>query len=659
MAEFKKGKSFWFGAVLSAAVALLIAINLSSFYNDGVFMAQEFVRCVAVYIAMAATLTVSIKFPRWAENTAAAVLFVLGPWITFETVKVIIGVQRYATDIYWLNMLFYAVFQVAVFLLTQSARIAVCTTVFVGSLLNVINELVLLLRGTPLVPTDLYAISTALKVTQTGTWHFNPDMLTGICTCVLFMAVTANFKFEYPKKWARPCAAFVAAVVLAVGCFGIYDIDYESFSTSTFDTESTNNVNGTALSFYINARKMEFIEPENYSTQRLDEFMSQYTDETLEKGEEDELPNIIVIMNESFSDLSYLGRLKTDTPYLKYFNSLLGRYRNGRNLVSVLGGGTCNSEFEYLTGLSMMYMPENCYAYMQHVKGPVESMASYLKGFGYQAVAMHPFYEVCWKRNSIYKFMGFDDFVSGEDMASGEAGLYVSADRWLKGFGDNVEYDRTLISDSYFYKQVIKQFENRESDRIFIFGVTVQNHSPYEYDGDDFETDVHVLNDAPPEGYPHAEQYLSLIKDSDEALEELITYFEGVDEKTLIVFFGDHQPNIESELVDLLAPDRNIFVNSFLTRFETPYLIWSNYELDEDFKNSYVTSANYLGLMTLEAAGVPLSAKYQMMRDAQAIAPAMATWGYYDRFGIWNDRVENYDDEVLNMYNFYTYHALN
>lgn len=659
MAVFKKGKGLYFCIAVSLAVAILIALNFSSFWTDGVFETSALIRCAALFLAMTAALTVEIKLPRWAENVTALALFILGPWITFETVKLIIGVPRYASNIYWLNMLFYAVFQVAVFLLTQSTRVAVCTAIGVGSVLNVANELVLLLRGTPLVPTDLYAISTALKVTETGTWHFNTNMLSGLCCCVLFMAVAAKFRFEYPKKWVRPCAAFVAAVVLTVGCVGIYDIDYEDFSTSTFDTESTNNVNGTALSFYINARKMEFSSPEGYSETELNDFMSQYTDETLEEGEEEELPNIIVIMNESFSDLSYLGRLKTDTPYLKYFNSLTDKYNNGRNLVSVLGGGTCNTEFEFLTGLSMMYMPSNCYAYMQHVKGPVDSMASYLKQFGYQAVAMHPFYEVCWKRNSIYNFMGFDDFVSGEDMAAGEAGLYVSADRWEKGFGDNVEYDRTLISDSFFYKQIIDQFENRTSDHIFIFGVTVQNHSPYEYEGEDFETDVHVLNDAPPLGYPHAEQYLSLIKDSDEALEELITYFEGVDEKTLIVFFGDHQPNVESELVDLLAPDRDMFVNSFMTRFETPYLIWSNYELDEDFKNDYITSANYLGLMTLEAAGVPLSAKYQMMRDAQNVAPAMATWGYFDRFGMWNDRRDRYDSDVLNMYNFYTYKSLN
>lgn len=38
-------------------------------------------------------------------------------------------------------------------------------------------------------------------------------------------------------------------------------------------------------------------------------------------------------------------------------------------------------------------------------------------------------------------------------------------------------------------------------------------------------------------------QYFSLIKLSDQALEQLIDYFSGADEKTVIVFFGDHQPS--------------------------------------------------------------------------------------------------------------------
>lgn len=594
-----------------------------------------------------------IHMHKIAESIVSIILFIAGPVITFEIVRVIISAPRYEAYIYETNLLFYIVIQLVVFILTQSPRVSVIATIIISGLAHMINEIVTLIRGTPLVPTDLYAFKTAMTVTSPADWHLNTAMLTGALMAVAVCMLVSCFKLTYPKKFIRPIAALAALAACVLLCINIWNIDYTEYSTSTFDQKSTNDLNGVALSFYINVRKMSFDEPAGYDEDALMEYLSQYIDEVLPEGKE--LPNIIVIMNESFSDLSYMGKFKTDTDYMPYYKSLIKNYPHGKLLVSVLGGGTCNTEFEFLTGLSMLNVPSGSYVYMQHITDDIPSMASYLEQYGYQTVAMHPFYEICWKRNSVYRFMGFDDFISGEDM-SDDYGLYQSADRWNKGFGDNVEYIRTLISDSYFYKQVINQFENKTSDRIFIFGVTVQNHSTYEYDGDDFETTVHITGSDG--AYPRTEQYLSLVKASDEALEELITYFEGVDEDTVIVFFGDHQPNIEAEFLDEIAPNRNEIVNLYLARFQTPFVIWANFDLEYDKKDLGIISANYLGIETLKMAGVPLSAEYQMIDGLRSTATSMAAWGYYDRFTCWYDRQKSYSDEGMNMYNYYTYYIL-
>ncbi len=665
MVELKKGWRLAASAAAFAVLVLISLLNLDSIVNnssgagssvgaEGGFALRPFLKYIFSLIAAAAVLFVRLRPKRWLHILASWIIFLSGPVLCFEMVRVLVGAQRYAWYIYLDNLVFYVVLQFAVFVLTQSVRISLTASFIISYILHAANQLVLLIRGTPLVPTDLLAIRTAMTVTTPGDWRLDINLLTGTCTLFVLVAVSLGLENGYPRKWVRAAAVLPALAVLVMGCRYIINIDYLSYSTSTFDTESTNNLNGVALSFYINLRKSSFDPPEGYDPAAIEEFLLAYEDEVLADGEE--LPNIIVIMNESFSDLSYLGKLKTDQPYMEYYNELAKEYPNGRVLVSVLGGGTCNTEFEYLTGLSMMYTPNNCYTYMQHIKQEIPSLASYLDGYGYETVAMHPFYEVCWKRNTVYELMGFDDFISGEDMTDYKS-RYTSADRWEKGFGDEVEYVRTLISDSYFYKQVIDKFENKAEDRIFIFGVTVQNHSGYEYDGEDFVTDVHI------EDYevscPRAEQYLSLVKKSDEALRELIEYFEQVDEKTLIVFFGDHQPNVESWLIDYLAPQRKLIVNSFLTRYETPFLIWSNYELDESVKkNQGIISANYLALRTLECAGVPLSREWQMIKDAQEVATAMNTWGYFDKTVSWNERKDTYRDEILNIYNFYTYYTM-
>lgn len=637
------------------ALLALAAVNTSAFETEaGGTDFPSLLKFFTCFALLATVMFVDIKLPKIASGIISVLLFIIGPVMCFETVRALVGAEQYSEYAYYDNLIFYAVLQLAVFTLTQSVRISLVCEFAVSYILHAANQIVLLVRGTPLVPTDFYAIRTAMTVTSPDQWHFDAELLLGTVGFVLITAFALKFRLTYPKWWLRVIAAVISLGLTVAGVAYIWMMDYEYYSTSTFDTESTNNVNGVALSFYINFRKMRYDKPEGYDPAAIDEYLSQYESDTL--ADDAELPNIIVIMNESFSDLSYMGRLKTDQPYMSYYNELIRDHPHGKLLVSVLGGGTCNTEFEYLTGLSMMYTPNGCYTYMQHIRQEVPSMASYLKNYGYRAVAMHPFYEICWKRNSIYSFMGFDDFVSGEDMTTTKS-KYISAERWEKGFGDDVEYVRTLISDSFFYDRVIEQFENKGSEKMFIFGVTVQNHSGYEYDGDDFVTDVHVTNY---EGdYPRTEQYLSLVKKSDEALKELIEYFEQVDEKTMIVFFGDHQPNIEVGFLNKIAPYRNQIVNSFLTRYQTPFVIWTNYEV-EGKKDLGIVSPNFLGLKTLEYAGIPLSRECKMLKDVQDIAPAMNTWGYFDRAVTWNERKneEPYSKDVLNVYNYYTYFNL-
>lgn len=650
------------GKIILTFIPLVACVALMLF-NLNVFSSEEtgidttaVIKCISLLVLIGGIGIYKLfgtKPTKIAQSIISIVLLILGPVMIFETVRALIDAPKYDPTIYNTNLLFYAAIELALFVITQSPRISVILATVISCLAHSVNEIVSLIRGTPLVPTDLYAFKTAMTVTSPADWHLNSAMITGVLAATAVCMFVSCFKLTYPKVLVRIGAAVLSLIACVFVCVNIWNIDYAEYSTSTFDQESTNDLNGVALSFYINVRKMKFEEPAGYDEDALMEYLSQYIDEVLPEGKE--LPNIIVIMNESFSDLSYMGKLKTDNKYMPFFNSLTRKYPHGKLLVSVLGGGTCNTEFEFLTGLSMLNVPSGSYVYMQHITDDIPSMASYLEQYGYQTVAMHPFYEICWKRNSVYRFMGFDDFISGEDM-SDDHGLYQSADRWNKGFGDNVEYIRTLISDSYFYKQVINQFENKTSDRIFIFGVTVQNHSTYEYDGDDFETTVHITGyDGE---YPRAEQYLSLIKASDEALEELITYFEGVDEDTMIVFFGDHQPNIESELLDAMAPNRNRIVNLYLTRFQTPFVIWANFDLEYDKKDLGIISPNYLGIETLKMAGVPLSAEYQMIDDLRDTATAMAAWGYYDRFNCWYDRQPTYSDEGMNMYNYYTYYLL-
>ena len=96
------------------------------------------------------------------------------------------------------------------------------------------------------------------------------------------------------------------------------------------------------------------------------------------------------------------------------------------------------------------------------------------------------------------------------------------------------------------------------------------------------------------QSYSKAEQYLNMIKMSDKALKEIVHYFEKVDEPTVIVFFGDHQPDLEETFYNrLLHTDIQKLEGEDLEQlYKVPFLIWANYDIIEE--NVEKTSNNYL-----------------------------------------------------------------
>ena len=64
-------------------------------------------------------------------------------------------------------------------------------------------------------------------------------------------------------------------------------------------------------------------------------------------------------MNETFSDLNVVNKIKTNKEVMPFINSLSENTIKGHMLVSVFGGGTSNSEYEFLTGNSVSSLPLN------------------------------------------------------------------------------------------------------------------------------------------------------------------------------------------------------------------------------------------------------------------------------------------------------------
>lgn len=346
---------------------------------------------------------------------------------------------------------------------------------------------------------------------------------------------------------------------------------------------------------------------------------------------EEDLPHIILILNESFADLRVLGNLELSEENMPFFYSLRENTIRGYVNASVLGGGTANSEFEVLTGCSMGLLPDTYYPYQQCLLERMPSLVSMAQAVDYTTYSIHPENRNNWNRSNVYFRLGFDSSLWLEDFQEAE----------ILGNG---------VSDLETYYKIEDLYENRqENEKLFFWDITMQNHGGYTYLK--MENPITQANAE----YHDADIYLSLIKESDAAFEQLITYFKDQDEKVLICMFGDHQPKLSEdfynsiyEVTEDLTEETKLF-----NMYKTPFIIWANYDIEE--QQDMDISMNYLGGLLLETAGVPRSAYFQFLSGLRNQYPIITVNGYADadgNFSSWSGEDTVFSDYRILQYNY-------
>lgn len=585
--------------------------------------------------------SVSIKMPRLLNGVWMIAAFLLLPYVMVYIVEDLAGqsADQLAPNIFWLNYFWCQMAYLLLFALTNHYRFSVAAGSVFCFVVGAVNYFVLLFRSSPLQLTDVMSVGTAADVVGNYVISMNYQLL--LTGSVVFFAVCLACVADFHRRrrhWITVVYSLVLLGLLlsAVGQFYDDQVWAENHLTVNFwNPLQGYEENGTALSLAMTGKYLRPEKPEHYSAKQTEQIivsMAERGSHSESSGQEPEAvtalagqpeepaapvltekPNIIAIMNESYSDLSILGEFKTSVPYMSFYQSLQENTIRGNLSVSVLGGGTCNSEFEFLTGLTMAFLPSGVMAYQQYIDKDIDSLATILQAQGYKTVAFHPGKPDSWRRDKVYPHFGFEEFLTEADM-------------------EDPEYMReAYVTDSSDYKEVIKLFEEKGDDKLFLFNVTIQNHGGYQLNTVDIPKWVSLRGGIG--RYPETEQYLSIMHASDQALKELITYFKGVDEPTLIVFFGDHQPSVESEFIEkLMGKSLNVLnMEEVQKRYKVPFFIWANYDIEEAYYEDI--SANYLSSLTLKTAGVELPAYNQYLYELQKQLPMINGLGYADTEG--------------------------
>ncbi len=610
------------------------------------------------------------------ERMTMIVLFLM-PVLMFTIIELLNNnsVLGKSAAAYIVNYMYYLVLYIILFVAFNRFRL---TTIILNSVIFAIaifNYFKFLWRGEPIQVWDVVTLQTAMNVSDNYHIELSPILIISALLFILSILIISKCRYGFMLKRMRITLGSIGAVLFVLLMPILFH--FSGFRNSPFyfltklgvENHSWNQPanftnNGMIVALTMNAQDVAVKVPAHYSLEEVqmisehieqeqehailpNEVLAQYrAEKALHEKEgkrvlkDGEKPTIICIMNESYTDFSTVGDFETNLEMHPYMDSLFegDNVIHGDLGVSTYGGGTANSEFEFLTGNSMTFFPIGSIPYQQYVTNDTGALPRYLKTQGYEAIAVHPYLASGWNRPDVYERMGFDQFLSIDD------------------FNDDAEYIRSYITDKSSYDKLIELYENKEPGHpLFLFNVTMQNHGSYTSTNPNFNQDVELVEY--PEKFPETEQYLSLARQSDVAVQYLVDYFRSVKEPVIICFFGDHLPSmkngfyetlLEKELVDLSGEEMQKL-------YQTDFFIWANFDIPEYHMPRM--SLNYLSTLLLQTAEIPLPEYNMLIAEAFDQYPYLTTMGVYDAAGRRYDSLSEVPDEtgILNRYNILSY----
>lgn len=598
--------------IINFVIGSLVFIKISSMVNDytgfeflGISMTKK---DVYVYIILGFFLALGFKTlfdnKKKINDIFEWSAFIINPFVSFYILEIAYNPDLFNMDIKYvlINCLILLLIQLLVFFIRRRKRSAIKFTLFLALIFGLTNDSLMILRESPLIPAFLRSILVAANVAKDTAIEFNfhvTGSLAIFLICIFLMASVNDEKKVIGKKnYFISLASYTAVLVLTVIGTGSYMHKNQEVGVDLWRPSRTYYIQGASYSFYRIAINQIISPSKTYNKEKVEKTLKEYSEKEStsnpisEKTLNGKKPNIIMIQSESLADYYGLGNLKLNKDPLEYTKSLKENTIHGYTYVSVLGGGTVNTEYEALTSLPLSFFHPGSYPFQMYVKNGHTSLARILDNQGYNSYITHPNVGSNYSRKEVWPNLGFEkmDFIDAYEGA---------------------EKVRAYISDKSLYEKVIEKYENKDEKPLFSYLVSMQNHGSYGGDAGNNEIKI--------EGHEgenqEAEEYLNLVNITDEDFKLLVDYFSSYEEPTIICIFGDHQPWIADYYLDIAYGMNNY---DSIEKYKTPLTIWANYDIGEE--ENVNISINYLSSFLLNEAGRVKPSPYQkyllkMMKD--------------------------------------------
>jgi len=554
-----------------------------------------------------------------------------------------------------LNIVLIAFLLWVFYAISNSKRISITITVLICFVLGFVNYALLQFRDSPLLAADLILIRTALEVSKSYSLKFNSWSVSVIVFTICWLCITWSvrekktvIKKEYILK--RFITTLIVGSLLFTLFFHTSFLRKHGIRVSSFKSKETYKINGYMLSFCVSTTILKVEKPYAYSASKVQKIADNYKSDSVTNNNKvsEKNPNIIFVMNEAFSDIRLNGDIPMNQEYMPYYYSLKDRAITGQAYTTAYAGQTAVSEFEILTGFTMRFMPYASVPYVTLMKDEVPNLTTTLRDSGYAGMfAFHPGVNYSYNRDNAYPLLGFNEYRSVENM-------------------NNPELIRAYVSDKCDYEYVENLYEDHEQSAeadkpFYIFNVTIQNHGGYGNGAGEVKAGIEI--EEPSINIDSFLNYLNLMKISDEELKNLHEYFDNVDEPTIVVIVGDHQPGFPDDAYEKFYEYNNIDVENKeqmkeanKKHFVVPFAIWANYDIPE--RSDELISLNYLSSYVLDAIGANMTGYNKYLMDLHDKLPVISTSILIDKEGnqYTSDEKNPYGD-ILKEYHMVQYNG--
>lgn len=561
--------------------------------------------------------------------------------------------------IYFYNMQFILSFVViyAIYILVYnligkvflSMVLTSCTLV----ILCIVNYLKLIFRGDPLYPSDFTQITHMQSVIPMVMDYFSWSYIFVIIVSIVACIVAGIYMRRYIQNVKIHLGIRALLVVGSIFVLYAYGNFANTFMNKVFQKSGVDFVlwnqnenyasNGFVLGFISNLDTTVMEKPKNYSKENMlqiaNDIKKQYSGNIGSQNKK-EKPNIIFVMSESFWDPTKVTNLSFSEDPVPNLHHYIENFPGGQTISPTFGGNTANVEFEALTSYSMSLLKPGSIPYQQVItnKKEIPSIPTVLKKEGYYTSAIHSFGRTFFKRDDVYKVLGFDKFNAEDTM-------------------ENVDIDGDYISDLAMSKEIIAELE-KQKQPTFIHAVTMQNHFPFT-EGRFGENLIEISGLENEESKGELETYTEGLRRSDEALQYLIEQLDNFDRPTLLVFFGDHLPSLGTNksfykengyITNEKTP------NERLAMAQTPLLMYANFDMPND--NLGLVSPIHFSNLIFDYAGLNKSLFYQFLSELYKEIPVLRDELKVDKNGeVINDLTKK-QKEMLEQYKMLQYDLL-